>query len=757
MSEKASCNCAHAPLDAESNASTASFSQTINKLPSSATPQKLRLKIQNMDCPSEEKLIRLCLKQLAEVHSLDFDLLNRILTVHHTLTETEIIFCKLKEIGMTALPLAATQTQNAANIAEASSISGRQIALTSIAALAAFSSELVTWIGASNNSLAVILLASIAVVTGGLPTLKKAWIALRHLSLNIYLLMSTAVIGAVAIGQWPEAAVVIVLFGIAEMIEALSLDRARNAIAGLMAHAPETANVLQTDGEWQDRPVNGIIIGQLIRARAGERIALDGIIHNGRSSVDQAAITGESMPLEKREGDQVYAGTLNQSGTLEIWVSSLQSDTMLSRIARSVQQAQSKRAPTQSLVDQFAAYYTPIIFFIAILIAVFPPLLGTSSWHDSLYQALVLLVIACPCALVISTPVTVVCGLALAAKRGILIKGGMYLEQGKNLRVIALDKTGTLTEGKPRLIELIPLAHLNASEILRIAASLEAGSQHPVAHAILAAYSESSEKLAKVSYFSAVTASGVTGEIEGQRYSLGNFRMFKTLNLSLTPDTFKVLHEQLARLEMQNKTVLILCNSEQVLALLTVADSLRVSSKVAVNKLRAMGIRLVMLTGDNAQTAKAIAEQAGISEVHSQMLPEEKLAAIADLSSNQLTGMVGDGVNDAPALARAHIGFAMGAVGSDTALETADVALMQDDLRKLPEFIRISKRTSRILWQNIAFAISVKILFFALTLSGRSSMWMAVFADTGTSLLVVLNGLRLLRYQDTADSDTSSS
>lgn len=757
MSEKASCNCAHAPLDAESNASTASFSQTINKLPSSATPQKLRLKIQNMDCPSEEKLIRLCLKQLAEVHSLDFDLLNRILTVHHTLTETEIIFCKLKEIGMTALPLAATQTQNAANIAEASSISGRQIALTSIAALAAFSSELVTWIGASNNSLAVILLASIAVVTGGLPTLKKAWIALRHLSLNIYLLMSTAVIGAVAIGQWPEAAVVIVLFGIAEMIEALSLDRARNAIAGLMAHAPETANVLQTDGEWQDRPVNGIIIGQLIRARAGERIALDGIIHNGRSSVDQAAITGESMPLEKREGDQVYAGTLNQSGTLEIWVSSLQSDTMLSRIARSVQQAQSKRAPTQSLVDQFAAYYTPIIFFIAILIAVFPPLLGTSSWHDSLYQALVLLVIACPCALVISTPVTVVCGLALAAKRGILIKGGMYLEQGKNLRIIALDKTGTLTEGKPRLIELIPLAHLNASEILRIAASLEAGSQHPVAHAILAAYSESSEKLAKVSYFSAVTASGVTGEIEGQRYSLGNFRMFKTLNLSLTPDTFKVLHEQLARLEMQNKTVLILCNSEQVLALLTVADSLRVSSKVAVNKLRAMGIRLVMLTGDNAQTAKAIAEQAGISEVHSQMLPEEKLAAIADLSSNQLTGMVGDGVNDAPALARAHIGFAMGAVGSDTALETADVALMQDDLRKLPEFIRISKRTSRILWQNIAFAISVKILFFALTLSGHSSMWMAVFADTGTSLLVVLNGLRLLRYQDTADSDTSSS
>ncbi|MFZ6750178.1 heavy metal translocating P-type ATPase [Undibacterium sp. Ren11W] len=757
MSEKASCSCEHAPLDASSSVSTESIDQPSNSPASGLDTQRLALKIQNMDCPTEEKLIRLSLKSVKEVLALDFDLLNRILTVHHTLSNTDIVFSKLNEIGMSALPLSDTQAISAENHAQASAISRRQIVIMSFAALAAFSSELLVWRGAANDSLAVILLALIAVFAGGIPTLKKGWIALRHLSLNIYLLMTTAVIGAIAIGQWPEAAVVIVLFGIAEMIEATSLDRARNAIAGLMAHAPETANTLQADGQWQDKPVNEIILGQLIRARAGERIALDGLVDSGHSSVDQAAITGESMPVEKRVGDQVYAGTLNQSGTLQIRVGSLQGDTMLSRIARSVQQAQSQRAPTQSLVDQFAAYYTPIVFIIAILIAILPPILGSTSWHDSLYQALVLLVIACPCALVISTPVTVVCGLALAAKRGILIKGGLYLEQGKNLQLIALDKTGTLTEGKPRLTDVVTLAHLSQSEILRIAASLEAGSQHPVAHAILSSHAESGEKLMQVDHFSSITASGVNGEIEGLRYSLGNLRMFETLNLSLAPEALKIFREHLTQLEQQNKTVLILADTCQALALLAVADSLRASSQTAVRELQAMGINLVMLTGDNAQTAKAIAEQAGISEVRSQLLPEEKLAAITHFSETLCTGMVGDGINDAPALARAHIGFAMGAAGSDTALETADVALMQDDLRKLPEFIRISKQTARVLWQNISFAISIKILFFALTLSGHSSMWMAVFADTGTSLLVVLNGLRLLRYQDSSDSASSES
>ncbi|AZP13022.1 heavy metal translocating P-type ATPase [Undibacterium parvum] len=757
MSEKSSCACEHAPIDAANDKAAAPHNLAKNESTGGQDTQSLALKIQNMDCPTEEKLIRLSLKTVAGIAALDFDLLNRILTVHHTLSNTDIIFSKLKEIGMSALPLPATTTASATTQTQTPSVSRRQIITMSIAAVAAFSSEFLAWRGAANDSLPVIMTALIAVFAGGIPTLKKAWVALRHLSLNIYLLMATAVIGAVAIGQWPEAAVVIVLFGIAELIEAASLDRARNAIAGLMAHAPETANTLQTNGEWKDSPVNEITLDQMIRVRAGERIALDGIVASGHSSVDQAAITGESMPVEKRTGDQVYAGTLNQSGTLQLRVSSLQADTMLSRIARSVQQAQSQRAPTQSLVDQFAAYYTPVVFVVALLIAVLPPLLGTNSWHDSLYQALVLLVIACPCALVISTPVTVVCGLALAAKRGILIKGGLYLEQGKNLRLIALDKTGTLTEGKPSLTDVIALAHLSQAEILQIAASLEAGSQHPVAYAILSRHAESGENLMPVLHFSSITASGVNGEINGQRYSLGNLRMFESLNLTLAPEVKKILDENLAQLEQQNKTVLILADTRHVLALLAVADKLRVSSQTAVRELQTMGIDLVMLTGDNAQTAKAIAAQVGISEVRSQLLPEEKLLAITQFSDKQITGMVGDGVNDAPALARAHIGFAMGAAGSDTALETADVALMQDDLRKLPEFIRISKQTARVLWQNIGFAISVKILFFALTLTGHSSMWMAVFADTGTSLLVVLNGLRLLRYQVSSVSETSSS
>jgi Cd2+/Zn2+-exporting ATPase len=755
MSEKKSCSCDHHIHGTQTTPLIVLPDASETRIETIAGAKRLTLKIQNMDCPTEEKLIRLCLSSLPGVLALDFDLLNRILTVHHTLADTTIVFSKLKQIGMSADIF--TSSHGETGHAGASTVSRRQIMVMSIAALAAFSSEFLAWSGNGSNSLAVIITALIAVIAGGIPTLKKGWIALRHFSLNIYLLMTTAVIGAIAIGQWPEAAVVIVLFGIAEMIEAASLDRARNAIAGLMAHAPDTANVQQADGQWLDQAVSEIRIGQIIRARAGERIALDGMIDSGHSSVDQAAITGESMPVEKSSGDLVYAGTLNQSGTLHIRVSSLQSDTMLSRIARSVQQAQSQRAPTQSLVDQFAARYTPIVFIIAILIAVLPPLLGTHSWHDSLYQALVLLVIACPCALVISTPVTVVCGLALAAKRGILIKGGLYLELGKKLKLIALDKTGTLTEGKPRLTDVIAMADLTKQEIMRITASLEAGSQHPLAHALLNAYAESGGALAQVSRFSSVTACGVNGEIDGQHYYLGNLRMFDALNLQVTDESTRLLQERFVQLEKQNKTVVLLSDTTRMLAVLAVADSLRANSQIAVRELQDMGIRLVMLTGDNAQTAKAIAEQAGISEVRSQLLPEEKLAAISDFSIEHVTGMVGDGVNDAPALARAHVGFAMGAAGSDTALETADVALMQDDLRKLPEFIRISKRTSAILWQNIAFAISVKILFFILTLSGHSSMWMAVFADTGTSLLVVLNGLRLLSYQDKTASTTTSS
>jgi Cd2+/Zn2+-exporting ATPase len=744
MSEKNHCDCAdHTHEIGAKQAPPTTIPDRIEQKGQQA--KQLRISIRNMDCPTEESLIRLSLGSLAGVSNLDFDLLNRILTVHHNLDDTNAIFKKLEGIGMPGHLIDPSTPKD--HETKPLAISRKKIFLISLAGTAAISSEVLHWFGGQESGPTVIILALIAILASGLPTLKKGWIALRHFTLNIHFLMATAVMGAMAIGQWPEAAVVISLFGIAEMIEALSLDRARNAIAGLMTYAPVSAAVLHQDKQWVDTPVQEISLGQRVRARAGERIALDGIVESGHSSVDQSPITGESMPQEKTTGDLVYAGTLNQSGNLEIRVTSLESDTMLARIARSVQDAQSQRAPTQSFVDRFASRYTPIVFMIAVAIALFPPLLGLSSWHDSVYQALVLLVIACPCALVISTPVTVVSGLALAAKRGILIKGGLYLELGRKLTLIALDKTGTLTHGKPSLTDVIAVAELSEQEIQHIAASLEAGSQHPVAHALLNAYTGA---LAEVTHFSSQAVHSVTGEIHGQRYYLGNQRMLnelcQTSAFSLPANKKADLINQMEQLEAQKKTVVLLCDAHQVLGIFAMADTLRATSQTAIKQLQMQGIQLVMLTGDNKETAQAIAKETGITEVRSELLPDEKLQAIAKFSAEEIVGMVGDGVNDAPALARAHIGFAMGVAGSDTALEIADVALMQDDLRKLPEFIRISQRTTTILWQNISFALVVKAVFFVLTLIGYSSMWLAVFADTGTSLLVVLNGLRLLKY-----------
>lgn len=598
MSEKNSCSCTH-PGQPATPPSSLFISDIDAEHHSHTAKQQIKLTIHNMDCPTEEKLIRQCLASLPGVVALDFDLLQRVLTVHHNLTETDAIFTQLQKIGMPGQLLAASPANQGSRHPPATL--RKQFILMAVAGIAALSSEILAWNSPNEASLSVITLAIIAILTGGITTLKKGWIALRHLNLNMHLLMTTAVIGAVALGQWPEAAVVICLFGVAEMLEAASLDRARDAITSLMAHAPDTANILQADKQWQETPVSQILLGQILRARTGERIALDGIVESGHSSVNQAAITGESMPLEKVVGDLVYAGTLNQSGNLEIRVTSLQSDTLLARIARSVQQAQSQRAPTQSLVDQFAARYTPAVFIFAMLIAVLPPLLGASSWHDSIYQALVLLVIACPCALVISTPVTVVSGLALAAKRGILIKGGLYLEQGRKLTLIALDKTGTLTYGKPSVTDILALGQLSEQDVLRIAASLEAGSQHPVAHAVLAAYSG---ELAHVNNFSSSSTLGVTGEIQGQRYYLGNQRMLQetspelkvALNFALPGTGQGALQLRIEQLEACSKTVILLCDTHQVLGLLAVSDILRVSSKIAIQQLQDMGIKLLILT-----------------------------------------------------------------------------------------------------------------------------------------------------------------
>ncbi len=701
----------------------------------------LRLKIQKMDCPTEEALIRKVIDGKPGVVGLNFDLINRVLTVNHTLSDTTSIDAALVGIGMAGLPLQgegmSVHTDAAPGEEEVRSISRREWVMMSVAGIAAISSEVVAYATGSETSITVAVLALVAIFTGGLETLKKGWIALKSFTLNINLLMTVAVFGAVAIGQWPEAAVVIWLFGIAEMIEVVSLDRARNAIRSLMAHAPETAFVKGTDETWSEVHADQIRIGQIVRVRPGERIALDGIVVSGQSGVNQAPITGESMPVEKTVGATLFAGTLNERGVLEFRVTAGKGETTLDRIAKSIQAAQGQRAPTQRFVDRFARIYTPVVFALALLVALVPPLAFGMPWYDWIYKALVLLVIACPCALVISTPVTIVSGLANAARRGILVKGGVYLEQGRELKTVALDKTGTITHGKPVLTNVVPLSRLSKEEALRIAASLDALSEHPVATAIVAAYKNS---VALVDNFEALPGRGVKGTLDGMTYFLGNHRLIEDLKVC-SPD----VEEALDRLEIEAKTAIVLGTKSESLAVFAVADTIRDTSKAAIADLKSLGIETIMLTGDNDKTAKAVGLQVGIEDARGNLMPDDKLAAIGALLERGPVGMVGDGVNDAPALARSSIGFAMGAAGTDTAIETADVALMQDDLRKLPEFIRLSRKTSQVLWQNITFALSIKVIFFVLTLTGVGTLWMAVFADAGASLIVVANGLRLLR------------
>ncbi len=486
-----------------------------------------------------------------------------------------------------------------------------------------------------------------------------------------------------------------------------------------------------------------VAIGATVRVKPGERIPLDGVVSQGQGAVDQAPITGESIPVDKAPGDAVFAGTINQTGELELRVTAVAGHTTLARIIQAVEQAQGSRAPTQRFVDKFAAIYTPAVFVIAILVAVLTPVLADITWMESVYKALVLLVIACPCALVISTPVTVVSGLSAAARRGILIKGGVYLENARHLRAIALDKTGTITQGRPQLVEWKALdtddgqtAH-SAQEVKVAAASLAARSDHPVSRAIAAGLATPA---VEVQAFEALPGRGVRGTVAGCALVLGNHRAVHEAGLC-SPALEVLLQEH----EQQGRTLSLLSDGQRVLALFAVADTVKDSSRQAIAELRALGVTPVMLTGDNAATARAIAEQVGITDARGDLLPEAKLGIIQEMQKQYgPTGMTGDGINDAPALAQADIGFAMGAAGTDSAMEAADVVIMNDDLQRVADTVRLSRRTHTVLWQNIALALGIKSVFLVMAVLGSATMWMAVFADMGASLLVVGNGLRLL-------------
>ncbi|MCH7903515.1 MAG: cadmium-translocating P-type ATPase [Armatimonadetes bacterium] len=681
--------------------------------------------IQQMDCPTEEQIIRNRLKTIDGVGELEFDLVNRILTVEHSLGKDHTILAALKSVGMGPAD-------------EGGDKNRYKNLLVGVALALAIGAEVFHQLTRGNYEGVTIAMSLVAIALGGVPVLKKALISVRTFTLNINFLMALATVGALAIGAWAEAAMVIVLFAIAEMIESHSLDRARDATRSLMDLAPSEALVQGDDGEFYTAMTGDVEVGAVVRVRPGERIPFDGEVVSGHSDVDQSSITGESMPLPKEKGDVVFAGTVNGAGSIDFRVEHTTGDTTLDRIVATVQDAQGKRAPVQRLVDKFARWYTPSVVLLAVLVATVPPLMG-EPFREWLYKALVLLVIACPCALVISTPVALVSALTRAAKMGILIKGGMHIETARGVTDVALDKTGTLTEGKPRVVAVETLMEIASEDALRVAAAVEARSEHPVAQAIVAA----ADRRTTATEFLSVPGRGAEATVQGKRYRIGNHRWIHEHGLCSDE-----LEQKLQRHEEQGRTVVVLWGDRGPVALIAVADALRDSSKLAIEELHKLGIETHLLTGDNATTAAAIAGQAGITNQYAEMLPEDKLEWIDNLvGEGKIIAMVGDGINDTPALARANVGIAMGAAGTDAALETADVALMKDDLSALPRFLRLSRATWSILWQNIIASIAIKAAFIVLDFMGLATLWMAVFADMGVSLMVVFNGMRLLGFE----------
>jgi len=625
------------------------------------------------------------------------------------------------------------------------------------ALIAAVLAEAAHWFSGSQGGVPALqyggmAVAVLAIALSGLGVYKAGIRDVLRLKLGIHALMAIAVTGAFAIGQWPEAAMVMALYAAAERIEDQAMDRARNAIRSLLQMAPETADVLQPDGSVQRVAAADVALDATVRVAPGARVPLDGVVLRGQSSVNQAPITGESALADKAPGDELYAGSINQDGELQMRVTSAANDSLIARIVHAVEQAQASKAPTQRFVDRFAAVYTPIVLVLAIALAVLAPLVMDWSWHDAAYQALALLVISCPCALVLSTPVTVVSALTAAARRGLLIKGGQALESARKLRAIALDKTGTLTTGSPRLVEWKSWSEedvaQDSSQPAAYALALAGRSDHPVSRAIASglqadAAVAADAARASVSKLLALPGRGVQAEIDGQLWTLANLRWVQEQGWDSA-----ALRAGLAMHEAQGRTVTLLADSSGVRALFAVADPLRPQAREAVARLQALGVQPVVLSGDNTATVRSIAAEAGIQDARGGLLPQDKLDALAELQRTRgPTAMTGDGINDAPALAQADIGFAMGGMHSTgMAMETADVVLMNDDLRRLPEVVELSRSAHAVLWQNIALSLGVKLVFFALALAGNASMWLAVLADMGVSLLVVANGLRLRRW-----------
>ena len=695
-----------------------------------------------MDCGEEASLIDSTLRPIPGVQGVHSDIPRKLVAVSHDQSvAADALIAALSAVGLTAT-LTAADTHNKV-LAQRQ----RQTQLVGISGAALTAALLNDYFAGGGVTARLLLLVSIA--SAGILVLPKGFRAAANRRLDMNVLMCVAVAGALLIGEWEEAASVIFLFSLAELLETLSIARARKAIGGLLDIVPKTALIRRGESTTEVLAAE-LQIDDVALVKSGARIPADGIVKAGFSSVNQAPITGESMPVEKTPGSPVFAGTINGEGSLEVAVTKLAADTTLAKIIHLVEEAQSVKAPSERFVDTFARYYTPAVFAASLLLLLLGPLMlggGLSTWF---YRALVLLVIACPCALVIATPVSIVSALTALAHRGVLIKGGAHLEEIGKLRVLALDKTGTLTEGTPKVLEVVRTGDLTEEQIVQVAAAIDTHSHHPLAQAVVRYANEKQIPFVSAVNYQSNSGRGAKAEIDGHLYFVGNHRFAHELGVC-SPN----LEAKLANIEKQARSVVIVGHmphgecTGSVVGILSVADSIRPNAKQAISALRKTGLKqIVLLSGDNQMTAEAVGREVGVDLAVGDLLPEQKVERIRQLvAQERFVGMIGDGVNDAPALAAANVGIAMAAIGSDAAIETADIALMHDDLSRVAEVIIAGRRTVSIIRANILFALTVKALFLALAVFGATSLWLAILADTGATLCVIANALRLLKQK----------
>lgn len=713
------------------------------------TSERIVFKVPDMDCPVEVAEIQKALTKRG-IEGAECNTESRTLTISGDEATAEAVKAAIESCGYEATRV---QAKRAAVAPEADPIPWSRYITALVIALLSEGMEL--WSHYATESLPVsestastitLVFAVIAILLAGLATFRSGLVALRHGNLNMNALMSVAVIGGGLIGAWPEAAMVMVLFQISESIEQLAMNRARNSIRDLMSVAPEKAAVRQPDGRYVEEAVADVLPGAVVRVSPGDRVPLDGKILTGSTSLDESMVTGEGLPAEKSENATVWAGTVNLTATIEVLVTAAASNSLTARIIDAVENAQSAKSPVQRFVDRFATVYTPLVFFVALVVAIVPPLF-VGDWGGWFYKALCLLVIACPCALVISTPVTVVSGLATATRCGLLVKGGLYLEEARKLRFVGLDKTGTLTKGEPAVADVTYPDDFDRASADRMAVSLAAMNKHPLSQAIVRWAEAKGIEPQAVEGFSALPGSGVTGRVGSGTLWLVNERTLDKMGI-LTPD----VHEAFVRYAEAGMSTVALADRFGVRVVFGLADTVKEDAAEGLRQLRAVGLTPRLLTGDTPAAAKALAKELGLEDVRAGLLPDDKLREIEAMQKEGLTAMVGDGINDAPALARSDIGIAMGVRGTDSAIEAAHVAVMDDKIGSIATLVRLSRITHAVLVENITIALGIKFLFAALALFGMASMWMAVFADVGTCLIVVANGMRMLRMKPRLDA-----